>query len=656
MGVLYGRLAEFDRERLHPIRRWIVVAGCLIVLLPGLLSLSEYLEWRDPNWIETWTVQMLAGVAWFIFAVDGIITIVKSVPTSWTTVLVYWGVAFIATGAGVGSVLCDEGLCEQLSSAWHMLGVVATALAVFSVNRVESRSTFRHLFVYIAGTLLTGIVLISILLIAPGIFSGSRLLFGVIITSGILGVAYQVLHRVIRETIDRFLFGHAVDYAKHLNTLAGRVRNVLDPEQLAEIMMITVQESLGVDRGALLVGDTGDDEIRDVTFQVVGHLEHKVSESPKFRAFSPFMDDLRRRGLTLTQDVLDADPRFQAVREHEREWLKSLGMHLFVPLRSRGQLIGIFALGQKKGGKAYEADEIEFLIEVANRSGYTLDNARLFDYMRTLNAVFDRLYTDLDEVNRRLQEMDKLKSAFISVITHELRSPLVGIDFSLQLLKRQEWDKLAPEQQEPIRDIDNGFGQLKSMIDNLVAFAAFLSKQGELRKEEIDFALVLQETIAPLEMMAQTRQMVLRVQMPDRLPCIWADKERISEAMYHLVHNAIKFNRPQGQIEISCAADQEVIRFQVTDTGSGVEAEKLETIWDSFSQSADTLRRGVEGLGLGLALVKYIVSAHGGEVWANSRPNQGSTFGFQIPLGQPERSAIDQVSLMLSDRDQLLKR
>jgi signal transduction histidine kinase len=101
--------------------------------------------------------------------------------------------------------------------------------------------------------------------------------------------------------------------------------------------------------------------------------------------------------------------------------------------------------------------------------------------------------------------------------------------------------------------------------------------------------------------------------------------------MYHLVHNAIKFNREMGTVQVSCWATDSHLVFKVTDTGCGMSSEELAHIWEAFTQAADDVRRGVEGLGLGLALVKIVIEAHGGEVWATSQPGKGSTFGFRIP-------------------------
>jgi signal transduction histidine kinase len=120
------------------------------------------------------------------------------------------------------------------------------------------------------------------------------------------------------------------------------------------------------------------------------------------------------------------------------------------------------------------------------------------------------------------------------------------------------------------------------------------------------------------------------------MPSLQGDPERLSEAVHHLAQNAIKFTGADGDVWVRCWATSDAAHFEVKDTGVGVPADKLPTLWEGFSQMADPLRRGVEGMGLGLALVKYIVNAHGGQVWVHSEEGVGSTFGFQVPLGGPE--------------------
>jgi len=130
----------------------------------------------------------------------------------------------------------------------------------------------------------------------------------------------------------------------------------------------------------------------------------------------------------------------------------------------------------------------------------------------------------------------------------------------------------------------------------------------------------------------------LTLQVADALPVVYGDRERLFEAIYHLLHNAIKFNRPGGSATLSCHAAPEGLVVQVTDTGVGIPPEKLPDLWKEFTQLADPLRRGVEGLGLGLPLVQYVVKAHGGQVWARSQPGQGSAFGFNLPVAERNKS------------------
>lgn len=171
------------------------------------------------------------------------------------------------------------------------------------------------------------------------------------------------------------------------------------------------------------------------------------------------------------------------------------------------------------------------------------------------------------------------------------------------------------------------------MINNLITFASFLSKQGQLRLSPVDMGQLAQETVTTLTPIAQKRDVKMVLEIPDGLPLVYGDRERLAEAIYHLAHNAIKFNREGGSVTLNCRVAPEDVIVEVSDTGVGIPPEKLPELWQEFTQMADPLRRGVEGLGLGLPLVRYVVRAHGGQVWARSQPGQGSVFGFRIPLG-----------------------
>jgi signal transduction histidine kinase len=167
-----------------------------------------------------------------------------------------------------------------------------------------------------------------------------------------------------------------------------------------------------------------------------------------------------------------------------------------------------------------------------------------------------------------------------------------------------------------------------------------LSKQGELNMEALDLNQVIHDTVESIRPMAESRQVSLDIRIWPGLPQVLGDRDRISEAIYHLIHNGIKFNNPDGWVRVRCQPTNGDIEIRVQDNGVGVPQDRLDNLWNAFTQMADPLRRGVEGLGLGLALVRYVAVSHGGEVWAESVEGEGSTFGFRIPALKEEAQRI----------------
>ncbi len=318
--------------------------------------------------------------------------------------------------------------------------------------------------------------------------------------------------------------------------------------------------------------------------------------------------------------------------DHGSVGLLALGLALLV-----GNFIGLVTSIQlyRYRRNQFKAQYQESLArqQVEQLAGQLRDANEVLDQkVRERTAELAEANTALTKANRQLQELDHLKSGFLGVITHELRSPFVNISMSLQLLERYGLEHLLPEQREQLRELTGGVQSAKVMIDNLVKFATFLSKQGELTLTPVKLADVVDNALVPLQFQAQRKGVTLEIAVPADLPTLQADSALLAEAIYHLTHNAVKFTASAGKVLLRAHADGATLRLEVQDTGTGIPAERLPTLWDSFSQMADPLLRGVEGLGLGLALVKYVVNAHGGEVWAESTEGVGSTFGFDLPV------------------------
>jgi signal transduction histidine kinase len=254
------------------------------------------------------------------------------------------------------------------------------------------------------------------------------------------------------------------------------------------------------------------------------------------------------------------------------------------------------------------------------------------DALGQLARVFQRMALEVLAREQHLQQQNAFKTALLGKVTHELRSPFVAAGFSIQVLQRYAERNMIGEMHEQIRVLDRQLADGRKMIDRVIVFASLAGKQAALHLEETNLALLAQNATLPLKQLAERRGVVVSYDMALPLAPVRADRKQLGEAIQHLVHNAIKFNRDRGTVRISCQSVENELVFAVEDNGIGIEADKQNAIWEAFIQTSDDVERGVEGLGLGLALVKYVVESHRGATFARSTLGQGSVFGFRLPI------------------------
>jgi signal transduction histidine kinase len=160
-----------------------------------------------------------------------------------------------------------------------------------------------------------------------------------------------------------------------------------------------------------------------------------------------------------------------------------------------------------------------------------------------------------------------------------------------------------------------------------------VSKRREPQPGYVSLSQVIPWAVQPAAMMAQSREIDLRVLVPPDIPKVYADPELLGEAVFQMTHNAIKFNVPKGEAGVRAFESGGWVVIEVADTGVGLTPERLELLGQPFEQDADALRRGQEGLGVGWAFVRYVAEVHGGWTRVESPgPDEGSTFSLGLPL------------------------
>lgn len=247
----------------------------------------------------------------------------------------------------------------------------------------------------------------------------------------------------------------------------------------------------------------------------------------------------------------------------------------------------------------------------------------------------------LRQQNEQLKELDRLKSSFVSSVSHELRTPLSSIMGFAEFLEEEVGGSLSPEQHGFVAQLQAGAQRLNHLVDDLLDFARLESGDFRLMPREGDLTEKVRDIVTSFQPQARRAQLQLETTMPPSPVVVTMDAERIGQVVANLVGNALKFTPAGGKVTVAVLPDSSQVRVEVRDTGVGIAPEHLEKLFQKFYQVDPTLTREKGGAGLGLAIARALIHAHGGDMGVLSRVGHGSTFWFTLPLTHAPISALE---------------
>jgi signal transduction histidine kinase len=246
---------------------------------------------------------------------------------------------------------------------------------------------------------------------------------------------------------------------------------------------------------------------------------------------------------------------------------------------------------------------------------------------------------DLQKALDRLSELNQLKSNFIANISHELRTPLTHIKGYIDILKDEGLGPLTPHQHKALDVLQRSEESLERLIEDLIQFS--LASRGELSLNlaTVDFNKVIQAASEQLIQKANASGVGMYIHVDDSLPAVRVDEEKLGWVLGHLLDNALKFTPEGGHVRLNAFLDHNRIQVTVGDNGIGIPAEQLDEIFEPFHQLDGSAKRHYAGTGLGLAMVKRIVEAHGSQITVKSELGHGSQFQFTLPVDRSAKTA-----------------
>lgn len=285
---------------------------------------------------------------------------------------------------------------------------------------------------------------------------------------------------------------------------------------------------------------------------------------------------------------------------------------LLVPLLQEGAVAGSVAVFRPEG-EIFSGDDSELLVSLAAQASIAIHNARAYG---------------------RVRELDRLKSEFVAVVSHEVRTPLTSIKGSLEILADGDHFVAGESGRELLRICQASVERLEALINDILDFSKLESSRLSARLAPTSLPGVIEGVVAQIRREAERKQIRIRLHAAPDLPRIRADEMRISQVLSNLLSNAIKFSREGTEIRVEALAMEGGATVGVIDQGIGIAPDDIPKIFRPFRQLDSSSTRMAGGTGLGLVISKGIIEEHGGRIWVESRPGAGSRFSFWLP-GDP---------------------
>jgi signal transduction histidine kinase len=287
---------------------------------------------------------------------------------------------------------------------------------------------------------------------------------------------------------------------------------------------------------------------------------------------------------------------------------------LAVPLARAGRILGVLTVRSTYPLAHFDEDDARLLGLFGDQAVAALTTAELLAQQRKAVA--------------QLEELNRAKSDFVSIVSHEFRTPLTGIQGFSELMRDE--DLSVDEMKEYAGDINKDAQRLNRMITEMLDLDRMESGRMVLHREKADVNAIVREAAGRLAPSAQRHTVKLNLD-PD-LPLVDIDRDKINQVLLNFLSNAVKYSPGGGEIAVTTRVEGPMVHVFVRDPGTGIPADSLEKVFERYSRLESGATRYIQGTGLGLPISRQIVEMHGGKAWVESTPGEGSVFQFTLPL------------------------
>lgn len=438
-----------------------------------------------------------------------------------------------------------------------------------------------------------------------------------IVLATAMAFMFQPLRRWLTKITDSIFFKEQYNTEELLDKVAHSVSSSIILVEVLYRAIDSLLSQMKIDRGVIYVfSEAG----RVIEPQSIGcRVLPKVASREIF--------GLTHDGVLVVDEISE--------ESNYKKTLSKLGFSVAIPLKSKSGVSGVFLLGEKKSGEMFNANDIKVFEIIGPEISMAIENAKSYEKIEkfniTLRQEIKKAVAELEKKNEQLKELDRAKDEFISMASHQLRTPLTAIKGYLSMLLEGDAGEVKLSQYDFVNEAFQGANRMVGLINDLLNVSRMETGRFFLDPKETNMENIVREEVGQLKKQAKEKGLKLEIDIKGKIPKVYVDEIKIRQVVMNFADNAIYYTNT-GSVVVSLENDKKSIIYKVKDTGIGVPKLQQKNLFSKFFRADNARHVRPDGTGLGIYLAKKVIDDHGGKMIFSSSEGKGSTFGFEIPI------------------------
>ncbi|TSC53306.1 MAG: hypothetical protein LiPW39_345 [Parcubacteria group bacterium LiPW_39] len=505
------------------------------------------------------------------------------------------------------------------------VGAIAYAIIVhrlMDIKLVARRST-----VYLTSVLTVALPAGLILYLADRFYPESTVAVSLAVL--ILGVSvFPAIRNYFYRVANKYFFSSLYDSREVISFLTEKLRSTLEVQKIYDYIAGTLKGAFHSRAVGILTYDEKNNEY------IIQYNEGFDIDLQKIFPTDRWLQErFAKQSEILVVEEIEKETGGASVRTVEL--LKRLGVEILAPLNVKDKTIGLIVLGGKESRDMYNSEDLRVLETTCGQAAISIENALLYEESRefaaTLKQEVVKATAELRTANLELQKLDRAKSDFISIASHQLRTPLSAIKGFISMILEGSYGRITKVVRDKLEKTYESTERLIRLVNDLLDLSHMEGGKMEFNFIKVDLAVMAQSVVEELRGQADKKKLELKLERPQKELWVRADEQKLRQVVMNLIDNAVKYT-DKGSVKVSLKEKDGQVQMSVRDTGMGLRPDEIANLFQKFVRGPEASRYHTEGAGIGLYVSKLLIGEHQGRIWVESEgEGKGSTFFIKLP-------------------------